>query len=111
MVLGVGLLVFGAGVNWLYAVRLSILNAGRRLPIVTGQYPVRPPGRTTMLRGGGAGISIFGSLILAQELWSERPLLGPILCAALAVLAVVVPALVVTVAHNRSLRARPQSSS
>lgn len=101
--LGVGLLVIAAGVNWLYAVRLSSLNAGRRLPIVTGQYPVRPPVRVAALRGICAGCSGIGALILAQELWSERPLLGPILCAVLAVLAIVVPTLVVTVAHNRRL--------
>lgn len=46
----VGLLVIAAGLNWLYAVRLSTLNAGRRLPIVTGQYPVRPPARVAALR-------------------------------------------------------------
>lgn len=103
VVLGVGLLVIATGVNWLYAVRLSSLNAGRRLPIVTGQYPVRPPARVAALRGVCAGLSVYGALVLAQELWSERPLLGPFLGATLAVLVMVVPTLVVTVAHNRHL--------
>ncbi|PVX59550.1 hypothetical protein C8E04_6117 [Rhodococcus globerulus] len=101
--LGVGLLVIATGVNWLYAVRLSSLNAGRRLPIVTGQYPVRPPARVAALRAVCAGLSVYGALVLAQEFWSERPLLGPFLCAGLAVLVMVVPTLVVTVVHNRHL--------
>lgn len=109
--LGVGLLIVAAVLNWLYAVRLSIINAGRRLPILTGQYPVRPPARVSALRGLGAGISILGALVLAQELWVDRPLLGSILCAVLAVSVIVIPALIATVAHNKSLGARPQPSS
>lgn len=101
--LGVGLLVVAAGVNWLYAVRLSSLNAGRRLPIVTGQYPVTPPARVAALRGISAGLSVYGAVVLAQELWYERPLLGPFLGATLTVLVMVLPTLVVTVAHNRHL--------
>lgn len=109
--LGVGLLIVAAGMNWLYAVRLSTINAGRRLPIVTGQYPIRPPMRVSALRGVGAGISMLGALVLAQELWFDRPLLGTLLCAVLAVSAVVVPALIATVAHNRPLRTRPQTEA
>ena len=108
--LGVGLLIIAAAGNWLYAVRLSTLHAGHRLPIVTGQYPVRPLARVAALRGIGAGISGIGALVLAQELWSERPLLGSFLCAVLAVLAIVVPTLVVTVAHNRYLHVPTTSS-
>ncbi len=109
--LGVGLLIVATGLNWLYAVRLSTINAGRRLPIVTGQYPIRPPLRVSALRGVGAGVSILGALILAQELWFDRPLLGSLLGAVLAVSAIVVPALIATVAHNGPLRARPQTKA
>lgn len=109
--LGVGLLVIAAALNWLYAARLSTLNTGHRLPIVTGQYPVRPPARVSTLRGVGAGSSVIGALVLAQEIWSDRPLLGPLLCAALAVLAIAAPALIVTFAHNRTLGVRPQKST
>lgn len=67
--------------------------------------------RVSALRGVGAGVSILGALILAQELWFDRPLFGSLLCAVLAVSAIVVPALIGTVAHNGPLRARPQTKA
>lgn len=47
------------------------------------------------------GFHIFDTLPLAQELRSDHALLGPFLNAVLAVLPMVVPTLIVTIAHNR----------
>ena len=68
-------------------------------------FPVKPPLRVMIYQSAAAACSISGALILNSQMWNPGALSGGLLAGAIVALTMLVPALVVMIAHNRQLRA------
>ena len=101
----VALLLAAVGLNLVCAVRLSALNRGHKLPVFTARYAVKPSMRVMAYRGAGAGCAGMGAAVLMDGPWDLELVHRMIFAGLASGTAVLLPALVVSVAHNRAVRA------
>ena len=101
----VALLLAAVGLELVCEIRLTALNRRHKLPVFTARYAVKPSMRVMAYRGAGAGSAGMGAAVLMDGPW-DLELVHRMLFAGLASgTAVLLPALVVSVAHNRAVRA------
>lgn len=82
--------------------RLSADNEGYHLPLFYGRYVVRPTRKVTAERVVSFVLIYAGTAGLANAYWqADLYKITTVVCLAVFLLAVTVPPLVITVAHNR----------
>ncbi|OZD85727.1 hypothetical protein CH273_03025 [Rhodococcus sp. 05-339-2] len=103
-----GLLTAALGAAMMTAAtkQLSRVNEGHYVPVVIGQFAVRPPLVSTVLRVGAQAAAVLAALIVATATWDyTAPWPSLILTVVTLVAPVAIPVVAVTVAHNRHLPA------
>lgn len=105
VVIGLVLLILALAFSTIFARRVSALNREHRLPMSMRNFPVKPPFRVMIYQSAAGAFSVFGALVLNLRLWEPGPLSGALLAGATVALTMLIPPLVVIVAHNRRFRA------
>lgn len=105
-VLFLGLLIAALGAAMMTAAtkQLSRANEGHYVPVVIGQFAVRPPLASTALRVGAQAAAALAALIVANATWDyTAPWPSLVLTVTTLVAPVAVPVVLVTVTHNKRL--------
>ncbi|MFI8565568.1 hypothetical protein ACIGGF_03275 [Rhodococcus sp. NPDC078407] len=103
----VGLVVaaLAAAVMTVATRQLSRVNEGHYLPVVVGQFAVRPLLATKALRVAAQTLAVLAALIVSQATWDyTAPWPSIVITITILFAPVAIPVAVITVAHNRRLQ-------
>jgi cell division protein FtsW (lipid II flippase) len=102
IVVTTALLAVGVALIFRTTREISDRNAGHRLPVLYGQFVNKPSKSTITWRGVGFFLVLLGAWRAAALAWDYRPGWSIVLLIVLILAGWSVPALAVTVRHNRS---------